>query len=67
MALLEVSGYKPELRGQLLGTGGHRHLIDRSNHYSFGSKTPEFAVPLGVDVSIISSGKLGISILKYTR
>lgn len=55
MALLQVTGFKPysELRGQIL-PAGQTHLFDRTNHYSFGTKTQEFAVPLGVDVSIIS-------------
>ncbi|XP_034748050.1 proteasome subunit beta type-8 [Etheostoma cragini] len=51
MALLQVTGFKPysELRGQILP--GQKHLFDRTNHYSFGTKTLEFAVPLGVDPS----------------
>lgn len=54
MALFEVSGYKKycELREQIL-PAGLTHLVDRTNHYSFGTKTQEFAVPPGVDVSII--------------
>lgn len=54
MALFEVSGYKKycELREQIL-PAGLTHLLDRTNHYSFGTKTQEFAVPPGVDVSII--------------
>lgn len=57
MALFEVSGFKPysEIRRQIL-PGGQTHLFDRTNHYTFGTKTQEFAVPLGVDVSIISPG-----------
>uniref|UniRef100_A0A8C9X9U0 Proteasome subunit beta n=1 Tax=Sander lucioperca TaxID=283035 RepID=A0A8C9X9U0_SANLU len=52
MALLQVTGFKPysELRGQIL-PAGQTHLFDRTNHYSFGTKTQEFAVPLGVDPS----------------
>lgn len=55
MALFDVSGFKSysELRGQIL-PAGQTHLVDRTNHYSFGTKTQEFAVPLGVDVSIMS-------------
>lgn len=55
MALFDVSGFKPysELRGQIL-PAGQTHLVDRTNHYAFGTKTQEFAVPLGVDVSIVS-------------
>lgn len=58
MALFDVSGFKPysELRGQIL-PAGQTHLVDRTNHYSFGTKTQEFAVPLGVDVSILRFGK----------
>lgn len=46
MALFDVSGYKSHagLRGQILGTGVG-HLVDRPNQ--------EFAVPVGVDVSIL--------------
>lgn len=52
MALFEVTGFKPyaELRGQIL-PAGQTHLVDRTNHYNFGTKTQEFAVPLGVDPS----------------
>lgn len=55
MALFDVSGYKcySELRGPIL-SAGQTHLVDRLNHYNFGTKTQEFAVPLGVDVSINS-------------
>nr|XP_019967750.1 PREDICTED: proteasome subunit beta type-8-like [Paralichthys olivaceus] len=53
MALLDVSGFNrySELRGQILPAGQTR-LVDRTNHYSFGTKTPEFALPLGVDPSV---------------
>lgn len=56
MALFEVSGLKPysELRGQIL-PGGQTHLVNRINHFNFGLKTREFAVPLGVDVSSVSA------------
>uniref|UniRef100_A0A8D3B4F0 Proteasome subunit beta n=1 Tax=Scophthalmus maximus TaxID=52904 RepID=A0A8D3B4F0_SCOMX len=52
MALFDVSGFKTysELRGQIL-PAGPTHLVDRTNHYSFGTKTQEFAVPPGVDPS----------------
>lgn len=54
MALFDVCGLKSycDIRRQILPTG-QTHLIDRTSHYSFGAKTQEFAVPLGVDVSII--------------
>lgn len=50
MALFDVSGFKlySELRGQIL-PAGQTHLVDRT--------TQEFAVPLGVDVSILRFGK----------
>lgn len=53
MALLDVISNKPdaELRGSIL-PGGKTHLSDRINHYSFGTQNQEFAVPLGVDVSL---------------
>ncbi|KAG7235020.1 hypothetical protein INR49_003431, partial [Caranx melampygus] len=51
MALFDVSGYKPsELRAQILPVAQTR-LVDRTNHYTFGTKTQEFAVPLGADPS----------------
>uniref|UniRef100_A0A671XE76 Proteasome subunit beta n=1 Tax=Sparus aurata TaxID=8175 RepID=A0A671XE76_SPAAU len=52
MALFDVSGFKDysELRRQI-HPGGKTHLVDRTNHYNFGAKTQEFAVPLGVDPS----------------
>lgn len=53
MALFEVSGFKPELRGKITAAG-QTHVVDRPNHYTFGTKTQEFAVPLGVDVSSLS-------------
>lgn len=58
MALFDVSGFKlySELREQILPTG-RTHLVGRSNHYQFGTKALEFAVPLGVDVSILRSGE----------
>lgn len=54
MAIFDVSGYKKycELREQIF-PAGLTHLVDRTNHYNFGTKTQEFAVPPGVDVSII--------------
>lgn len=52
MALFDVCGYKPDIRGQIL-PGGQTRLIDRTNHYNFGTKIQEFAVPLGVEVSIL--------------
>ena len=56
MALFDVTSFKSysELREQIL-PAGRTHLVDRTNHYNFGTKSQEFAVPLGVDVSIISS------------
>lgn len=55
MALFQVTGFKhyAELRAQILPSG-QTHLVDRTNHYNFGTKTQEFAVPVGVDVSIVS-------------
>uniref|UniRef100_G3N4D2 Proteasome subunit beta n=1 Tax=Gasterosteus aculeatus TaxID=69293 RepID=G3N4D2_GASAC len=52
MALFQVSGLKSyaELREQIL-PARQTHLFDRTNHYNFGTKTQEFAVPLGVDPS----------------
>ncbi|XP_050961210.1 proteasome subunit beta type-8 [Labeo rohita] len=49
MALLDVSGYKYNSASQF----GYKqtHLLDRLNHYSFGTKCQEFAVPVGVDPS----------------
>lgn len=53
MALFDVSGFKSlaELRAQILPAGPTR-LVDRTNHYTFGTKTQEFSVPVGADVSI---------------
>lgn len=50
MALAQVSGYS-SVSG--LGLFGSRqaHIVDRPNHYSFGAKSQEFAVPVGVDPS----------------
>ncbi|XP_062414334.1 proteasome subunit beta type-8-like [Pungitius pungitius] len=52
MALFQVSGFKSyaELREQIL-PARQTHLLDRTNHYNFGTRTQEFAVPLGVDPS----------------
>lgn len=52
MALIDVIGCRPdaELRGSVL-PGARTRLFDRTNHYSFGTQTQEFAVPLGVDPS----------------
>lgn len=52
MALFDVTGFKTysELRGQIL-PAGQTHLVHRTNHYNFGAKTQEFAVPMGVDPS----------------
>lgn len=52
MALVEVSGFKPysEQIGPIF-TAKQTCLIDRPNHYSFGTKIQEFAVPLGEEVS----------------
>uniref|UniRef100_A0AAQ4QI31 Proteasome subunit beta n=1 Tax=Gasterosteus aculeatus aculeatus TaxID=481459 RepID=A0AAQ4QI31_GASAC len=52
MALFQVSGLKSyaELREQIL-PARQTHFFDRTNHYNFGTKTQEFAVPLGVDPS----------------
>lgn len=53
MALLDVTGFKSDapLRASIL-PGGEARLLDRTNHYSFGTRNQEFAVPLGVDVSL---------------
>ncbi|XP_015259005.1 PREDICTED: proteasome subunit beta type-8-like, partial [Cyprinodon variegatus] len=52
MALVEVSGLKPfsEPIGQIFGRR-QTHLVDRTNHYSFGTKIQEFAVPVGEEPS----------------
>ncbi|MEQ2286989.1 hypothetical protein AMECASPLE_007983, partial [Ameca splendens] len=52
MALVEVSGLKPfsEPTGQFFGTR-QTHLVDRPNHYSFGTSIQEFAVPVGEEPS----------------
>uniref|UniRef100_A0A4W6F2C8 Proteasome subunit beta n=1 Tax=Lates calcarifer TaxID=8187 RepID=A0A4W6F2C8_LATCA len=52
MALFDVSGFKSysELRRQIF-PAGQTHLVDRTNHYNFGTKTQEFAVPVGADPS----------------
>ncbi|CAG5889458.1 unnamed protein product [Menidia menidia] len=51
MALFQVSGYKPsEIRRNII-LGGQLELVDRLNHFSFNTKTQEFAVPVGVDPS----------------
>lgn len=57
MALLQVTDFQSfsEVRGQILPVR-QRHLVDRTNHYNFGSKTQEFAVPPGVEVSDFKSG-----------
>ncbi|MGH0137675.1 UNVERIFIED_CONTAM: hypothetical protein FKN15_029985 [Acipenser sinensis] len=48
MALLEVCGYRDGDRSAgPFGTRGT--VMDRSSHFSFGMKTAEFAVPVGVD------------------
>lgn len=54
MALFDVSDFTrySELRRQILPSGQTR-LKERTTHYSFGLKKQEFAVPLGVDVSIL--------------
>lgn len=50
MALLDVCGYRDGDRSAgPFGTRGT--VMDRSSHFSFGMKTAEFAVPVGVDVS----------------
>lgn len=66
MALFKVSGYQPhsELRSQIL-PGGQTNLIDRTNHYTFGTKAQEFAVPLGLDVSIVSPGFIKMKRLNH--
>lgn len=53
MALFDVSDFKrySELRRQILPSGQTR-LKEPTTHYSFGLKQQEFAVPVGVDVSI---------------
>lgn len=51
MALSDVCGYKAEVRAQLSGTGTSQHLLNRTNHFTFGSKIQELALPVGLDVS----------------
>lgn len=53
MALVNVIGCQPDaaLPGSILPGAGAR-FFDRTNHYSFGTQIQEFAVPLGVDVSL---------------
>lgn len=55
MALFDVSDFNrySELRRQILPSG-QKDLKDRTTHYSFGLKKQELAVPLGVDVSILT-------------
>lgn len=66
MALLDVSGYKHNSASQF--GFKHAHLLDGLNHYRFGTKCQEFAVPVGVDVSnfidISSSLNLRDSLLR---
>ncbi|XP_029023717.1 proteasome subunit beta type-8 [Betta splendens] len=52
MALLDVSGFKyySEIREQILPRR-RTQLVDRTNHYNFGTRTQEFALPVGVDPS----------------
>ncbi|KAI5089970.1 proteasome subunit beta type-8, partial [Silurus meridionalis] len=51
MALLEVSGSSSfSGLGSQFGSNLSR-FIDRPNHYNFGTKSQEFAVPVGVDPS----------------
>lgn len=54
MALFDVSDFRrySELRQQILPSGQTR-LKEPTTHYSFGLKKLEFAVPVGVDVSIL--------------
>lgn len=54
MALFDVSDFRrySELRRQILPSGQTR-LKEPTTHYSFGLKKQEFAVPVGVDVSIL--------------
>ncbi|KAI3358848.1 hypothetical protein L3Q82_015239 [Scortum barcoo] len=44
-------GTTPVLTEKVILPTGQTHLVDRTNHYNFGTKTQEFAVPLGVDPS----------------
>lgn len=57
MALLQVRDFQSfsEVHGQILPVR-HRHLVNRTNHYNFGSKTQEFVVPPGLEVSDFTSG-----------
>lgn len=57
MALLQVSDFQSvsEVRGQILPVR-QRLLVDQTNHYNFGIKTQEFAVPPGVEVSVFTCG-----------
>ncbi|KAK3511170.1 hypothetical protein QTP70_032139 [Hemibagrus guttatus] len=51
MALLEVSGSSSYSGLGSMIASKRAQFVDRPNHYSFGSKSQEFAVPLGVDPS----------------
>lgn len=52
MALSDVIAYRvqSEIHGQLFGKGP-KPPVDRTSHFAFGTKTQEFAVPVGADVS----------------
>lgn len=51
MALSEVIGFNPF--SQTVFGARQTQLFDRPNHYSFGTKIQEFAVPVGEEVSVI--------------
>lgn len=53
MALAAVCGDK-SVYGQIF-SGKQARLFDRPNHFSFGTKIQEFAVPVGNEVCVISS------------
>ncbi|XP_048850208.1 proteasome subunit beta type-8 isoform X2 [Brienomyrus brachyistius] len=66
MALCDVITYRvqSEIHGQLFGTGP-KPPVDRTSHFAFGTKTQEFAVPVGVDPSAFlksCSSEGGVSI-----
>ena len=49
MALLDVCGISDWLKED--GFNAKAASVDKVNHFSFAARTPEFAVPVGVDVS----------------
>lgn len=51
MALLSFSGYRPDSRPYGPPGVGARSPADRASHYTFGTRTPELALPLGLDTA----------------